>query len=118
MVHTERYRRPAGAECRGKGRARAPRGDRRPAGRRTPTVPAKIPIATVRSTPMPAEGNPTLDGLPAAQSRRLIEFERADAISPMIYPPRIMLVVTGRKPWANMVVSLEPLTYIRQPEYW
>jgi hypothetical protein len=27
-------------------------------------------------------------------------------------------VVTGQKPWANMKVSLKPLTYVRQPEYW
>src|SRR3954462_371749 len=67
---------------------------------------------------MNAEAHPTLDNLPLAQSRRLIEFDRADAISPMIYPPRIVLVVSGQKPWANMVVSLEPLTYVRQPEYW
>jgi hypothetical protein len=60
----------------------------------------------------------TPEDLPAAQSSRLIEFERADVISPMIYPPRPTLVVTGRKPWANMEVSLRPLTYIRQPEYW
>jgi hypothetical protein len=67
---------------------------------------------------MSAEKNPTLDSLPPAQSRRLIEFERAEAISPRIYPPQIRLVVTGQKPWANMDVSLQPLTYIRQPEYW
>jgi hypothetical protein len=62
--------------------------------------------------------NPTPENLPAAQSSRLIEFERADVISPMIYPPRPTLVVTGQKPWANMAVSLKPLTYVRQPEYW
>lgn len=49
---------------------------------------------------------------------QLIEFERAEVISPMIYPPQPRLVVTGRKPWANMEVTLRPLVYIRQPEYW
>jgi hypothetical protein len=67
---------------------------------------------------MNAEPNPNLEDLPPAQSHRLIEFERADVISPRIYPPRNVLVVTGRKPWANMVVTLNPRTYFKQPEYW
>jgi hypothetical protein len=59
-------------------------------------------------------------GLPAAQSCRLIDFERADAVSLMIYPPPpAQLVVAGRKPFANMSVSLNPLRYEQQtPEYW
>ena len=57
--------------------------------------------------------------LPAAQSRRLIDFERADVISLMIYPPPPpTLVVAGQKPFANMQVTLNPLRYERQPEYW
>jgi hypothetical protein len=61
---------------------------------------------------------PTQD-LPPAQSCRLIDFERADAISLMIYPPPPpMLVVAGRKPFANMQVSLQPLRYMQEPEYW
>lgn len=52
------------------------------------------------------------------QSYRLIEFERAQAISPRIYPPRNTLVVTGEKPWANMDVTLMPLAYDQRPEYW
>jgi len=57
--------------------------------------------------------------LPPAQSCRLIDFERADAVSLMIYPPPPpRLVVAGRKPFANMQVSLNPLRYVRQPEYW
>jgi hypothetical protein len=54
----------------------------------------------------------------AAESSQLIEFERADVISPMIYPSRPTLVVSGRKPWANMTVSLVPRDYVRQPDYW
>jgi hypothetical protein len=37
----------------------------------------------------------------------------------MIYPPPPpMLVVAGQKPFANMQVSLNPLRYVTQPEYW
>jgi hypothetical protein len=36
----------------------------------------------------------------------------------MIYPSRPRLVVSGRKPWANMEVSLVPCAYATQPEYW
>jgi hypothetical protein len=67
---------------------------------------------------MSAEVNPALEDLPSAQSRQLMEFERADVISPRIYPSRNVLVVSGRKPWANMDVSLQPLTYPERPEYW
>lgn len=49
---------------------------------------------------------------------QLIEFERADVISPMIYPARPRLVVSGRKPWANMTVSLGPREYVKRPDYW
>jgi hypothetical protein len=55
---------------------------------------------------------------PAAKSTGLIEFETAEVISQMIYPPRPVLVVTGTKPYPAMKVELVPLTYIRQPEYW
>jgi hypothetical protein len=62
---------------------------------------------------------PPAPELPPAQSCRLIDFERADVISLMIYPPQPpVLVVSGRKPWANMQVSLNPLRYMQQPEYW
>jgi hypothetical protein len=54
-----------------------------------------------------------------AQSCRLIDFERADVVSLMIYPPPPpMLVVAGEKPFANMQVSLNPLRYVQKPEYW
>jgi len=65
-----------------------------------------------------AEQNQAPD-LPPAQTSRLIDFERADVISLMIYPPPPpLLVVSGRKPFANMKVTLNPLRYVRQPEYW
>jgi hypothetical protein len=63
---------------------------------------------------MSAEANPTADD---AESRQLLEFEKADVVSPRIYPPRYVLVVTGRKPWANMEVGLQPLAYASPPEY-
>ena len=49
---------------------------------------------------------------------QLIDFEKADVISPMIYPARPTLLVSGQKPWANIEVTLRPLTYVRTPEYW
>jgi hypothetical protein len=56
---------------------------------------------------------------PAAESSQLIDFERAEAVSLMIYPPPPpMLVVSGQKPWANMEVTLNPRRYVQQPEYW
>jgi hypothetical protein len=56
--------------------------------------------------------------VPAAQSTGLVEFETAEVVSQMIYPPRPVLVVTGRKPHPSMTIELVPLVYIRQPEYW
>jgi len=64
------------------------------------------------------EQSPAPQFPPAAESSELIEFERADVISPMIYPSRPRLVVSGRKPWANMAVSLVPCVYARPPDYW
>src|SRR4051794_15265988 len=58
-----------------------------------------------------------LPDLPPASSARLIDFERAVVISPMIYPPKPALVVSGRKPYP-MTVELAPLVYFQRPEYW
>jgi hypothetical protein len=49
---------------------------------------------------------------------QLIDFERADAVTPMIYPPQPRLVVSGQKPYPGMEVSLVPLRYVSQPPYW
>lgn len=49
---------------------------------------------------------------------RLIDFERADVITQMIYPPRPTLVVQGVKPNPAVEVTLVPLVYVSQPEYW
>jgi hypothetical protein len=49
---------------------------------------------------------------------RLIEYDTATVITPMIYPPQPRLVVNGQKPRPGMEVNLVPVTYIQQPEYW
>lgn len=49
---------------------------------------------------------------------RLIEYETATVVTPMIYPPQPRLVVSGQKPRPGMEVNLAPVTYIKQPEYW
>jgi hypothetical protein len=51
------------------------------------------------------------------QTEAPIDFDQAVVISPMIYPPRPILVVSGRKSHP-MTVRLVPRTYIRRPEYW
>jgi hypothetical protein len=56
--------------------------------------------------------------LPKAESHRLIDFERAEILTLESFPPQFVLTVSGEKPYMNMEVSLEPLVYIRQPEYW
>src|SRR6266508_4522269 len=66
---------------------------------------------------MESTGSP-LQGLPVAQTGRLIEFETAEIISLMIYPPRPVLVVSGHKPYPTMKVELVPLVYVRTPDYW
>ena len=57
-------------------------------------------------------------GAPFEESvQRLIDFERADVITPMIYPPQPRLVVSGITN-IPVEVSLVPLVYISQPQYW
>jgi hypothetical protein len=53
----------------------------------------------------------------ATDTGRLIDFERVDVISLMIYPPRPTLVVSGRKPTPDTEVTLVPLTYVSRPQY-
>ena len=54
---------------------------------------------------------------PAAQSAKLVEFEHAEVVLGIV-PDTYFLVVSGTKPYANMVVELSPLVYVRRPEYW
>ncbi|WP_043623906.1 hypothetical protein [Nonomuraea candida] len=61
-----------------------------------------------------AEG---FDRSPAPQPVRLIDFDEAQVV-PGTVPETFILVVSGTKPYLTMDVSLVPLTYIRQPEFW
>jgi len=56
--------------------------------------------------------------LPTADSQRLIDFERVQILTLESFPPQFVLRVTGTKPFLNMEVQLEPLVFIRQPEFW
>ncbi|MGH8910546.1 MAG: hypothetical protein ACRD0K_29640 [Egibacteraceae bacterium] len=56
--------------------------------------------------------------LPTPQSCRVIDFESAHVFTLEINPPRHILVVRGEKPYFNMQVTLVPLVYIQQPDYW
>ena len=49
--------------------------------------------------------------------QQLIDFVRADVITPMIYPPKPTLVVSGVTN-IPMEVTLVPLVYVSQPRYW
>lgn len=51
------------------------------------------------------------------QSTRLLNFDRAE-VRPGFIPNTYFLVVSGTKPYLNMLVHLSPLIYIRKPEYW
>jgi hypothetical protein len=55
--------------------------------------------------------------LPAPRSVRLIDFDDAQ-VNAGIVNDTYFLTVSGTKPYANMVVELSPLIYVRRPEYW
>jgi hypothetical protein len=55
---------------------------------------------------------------PEEPASRLIDFEQAVCVSQMSFPPRPVLVVSGHKPLPTTEVSLVPLVYISQPQYW
>ncbi|UBU12744.1 hypothetical protein [Nonomuraea gerenzanensis] len=55
--------------------------------------------------------------LPAPSSVRVIDFEEARVV-PGIVPRSFILIVSGTKPYLNMTVTLSPLVYVKQPEYW
>lgn len=54
---------------------------------------------------------------PAPSSVRLINFTRAE-VRPGLLPETWILIVSGRKPYANMTVRLSPLIYVKRPEFW
>jgi hypothetical protein len=53
----------------------------------------------------------------AAQSSKLISFDSAE-VKRCGFVGAPVLVVTGQAPCLNMKVSLQPLIFIRCPEYW
>lgn len=61
---------------------------------------------------------PDFAELPPAQSHRLIDFDTVEIMVLESFPEQYVLVVRGVKPYLNMRVSLVPLVYIRQPDYW
>jgi hypothetical protein len=67
---------------------------------------------------MAQEQPQALQDLPQPVSTRLIDFEHSEILTLESFPPQYVLVVSGRKPYWNMKVTLSPLTYIQQPEYW
>jgi hypothetical protein len=54
---------------------------------------------------------------PTPTSVRLIDFTSAE-VHPGFLPDTWILVVSGKKPYANMTVRLSPLIYVRRPEFW
>jgi len=54
---------------------------------------------------------------PTPSSVRLINFTRAE-VRPGFLPNTWILIVSGKKPYANMTVRLSPLIYVRRPEFW
>lgn len=54
---------------------------------------------------------------PRSESHRLVPVSSAE-IRAGVAPGSWLLVVSGRAPYLDMSVTLEPAVYIRQPEYW
>ena len=57
------------------------------------------------------------DSLPSPKSCRVLDFESAEVLTetPLGY---WALFVHGEKPYEAMWVTLQPLYYVQQPEYW
>ena len=51
------------------------------------------------------------------EAKRLIDFDQAEVITLMIYPPRPSLAVSGTLPFP-MDVTLVPLMYVSRPQWW
>jgi hypothetical protein len=58
-----------------------------------------------------------IDEIRDRKDGQLVDFESAEVISPMIYPPQPALVVSGVKPHPEMEISLQPLVYVSQPQF-
>lgn len=57
-------------------------------------------------------------GLPLSQSHRLIDFGTAVVDTRETFPPQHVVRVTGTAPYPAMRITLEPRTYIHQPDFW
>jgi heat shock protein HslJ len=72
--------------------------------------------------PKPPTTTTTTTTGPGGQPRdcRVIDFEKAtvESVPSAATTPRHRLVVSGTKPSLSQTVSLRPVTYIQQPEYW
>jgi hypothetical protein len=53
----------------------------------------------------------------SSDSYQLLDFESAQVVSGFVNDTYI-LIVSGTKPYLNMVVELSPRIYVRQPKYW
>lgn len=53
----------------------------------------------------------------SSDSYQLLDFESAQVV-PGFVNDTYILIVSGTKPYLNMVVELQPRIYVRQPEYW
>jgi len=54
---------------------------------------------------------------PASRSCRLVDFDKAE-VRPGFVSGTFILIVSGTTPCINMKVSLNPVTYVRCPDYW
>ena len=67
---------------------------------------------------MSEEQDRAFQALPTPQSCRVIDFNTAQVLTLRSAPPQYVLIVSGEMPYLNMEVSLVPLVYIQQPDYW
>lgn len=65
-----------------------------------------------------AAADPEPVAAPPAANCQVIDFDSARVSTSPTMPAQHMLVVRGEKPYSNMEVKLNPLTYIQQPDYW
>jgi len=58
----------------------------------------------------------SFDSLPLAQACRRIDFDSIEVREPD--GGGRLLLVSGIKPWADLAVTLEPITYRDRPDFW
>lgn len=59
----------------------------------------------------------SFDSLPWARSCRRIDFDLVE-LRETSHSGDPLLLVSGTKPWADLVVTLEPLVYRERPDFW